>query len=452
MFLGVVHANARKVIASYVSSLPANAHIICSGNFSIETTLRLNGYQGKISGCDVSIYTCMLGLYFSGQDGFLELNEEYRDEFADLVPFLENQQGRAAAVAVMLDLAEHIRQKNDYQRRMYNSYMRHLTELMEGTCEKLERKKQQLRLDEFYPQDGQTRIHDIPDSPDHAVLSFPPTYSGGYEKLYAVVDEIFSWQQPEYMELTSGADFARRIVEKPNPWILGAELPDQDLEDVTGKPVAVCDRGTQVKVYLYSNIDDEGTKLVRRKTAPAESKHVRLSDDDEITEDSVLGVHQISSVEADYVRQVYASVEVGQAPAQYCYAVTVDGKLIGILMFQDYGKANFMKDGQPMDIVYMMADITISSERYKRLSKLVLMASCSVELKDMLENRCIKQIEYIMTTAFSNNPVSMKYRGLFKMYSRKEEGGLFKLNYYAPADKFTLKEALKQWLKKYNKA
>ena len=335
MFQGVVHANARKVIASYVPFLPERVHVICSGNFSIETTLRMNGFAGHLTGCDVSLYTCSLGAYLAGLDIPVQVNAEDYPEFADQFnEHIGDQQGRVACIAIALDMLEFRKQNNRYQQRMYSAYLRKIPELVEKTRARLEKKKEQVCLGGFFPQDGWERAGDIPVGEQDAVLTFPPTYSQGYEKLYAKLHEAFVWEQPEYVELTSGSEFARRITERGGPWIIGAEIPDTELENLTGPPVAVTPRGSDVSVYLYSNIEQLDGKVIRRHINTEEPEWPRLTDKDKITPKSRLEVHRIKSNEANYIRQVYVSAEVAQSSAQYSYAVSVGGKLAGLVLFQ----------------------------------------------------------------------------------------------------------------------
>lgn len=449
MFLGVVHANARKILASYVPHLPGHVHVVCSGNFSIETTLRANGYTGTLTGCDVSLYTCSLGAYLAGGDIPLGLNLDEFPEFEPLVPFLEDQEGRAAAVAVVLDSLQFYPRRNQYQCRMFGAYEKRFAALCEQTRERLRKKRDEVRLDSFHAQDGWERVGEIPATDEHAVMTFPPTYEAGYEKLYESLHRAFIWQQPQYEILTSGEQFAERIVSRPGPWVIGAELPTPELEAIVGRPIAQSPRGSGVNVYLYSNIESIKPKLLRREINVQEPTWARLTDADEITPESKLTIHRITSPEANYIRQVYVSV--GQASAQYSYAVAVDGKLVGMLLFQDFAKGSFTIEGQPrqFECMYMMADLAISSGRYSRLSKLVLLAATSAEMRQDLERRTIKEVLYNVTTAFSRKPSSMKYRGIFKPLSRKEEGGVYHINYYARMGDHTLQEAMESWCKKH---
>ena len=450
MFVGVVHANARKVIASCIELLPARAHVICSGNFTLEATLRLNGYKGALTGSDVSLYTCSLGAYFAGSEIPLRMNLDGFPDLAPLADCLGDQEGRAAAVALALDVVAVYRRRSEFQRRMFRHYQRRMAELADKTIARLRRRRELLRLDAFHARDGWERAVEIPAGDGDVVLTFPPTYSGGYERLYRDLDALFTWEAPRYRPLTTGAEFAARVAQRPGPWIIGTEKRDGDVDAVLGQPFAVAPRDTQVRIHLYTNLEGVAPKVVRRTVNAAPPPWPRLEDGDEIRPDSALTVHRVSSPQANWIRQVYASVEVGQASAQYSYAAAVDGRCVGILLFQEPTFGMRIEGAvREFETIYMMADIAVASERYPRLSKLLLMAALSRELRHDLEARCVREIAYCVTTAFSRRPVSMKYRGIFKLLSRKEQGDTFVLNYYARTGQWTLAEAMRSWSGRY---
>jgi len=96
--------------------------------------------------------------------------------------------------------------------------------------------------------------------------------------------------------------------------------------------------------------------------------------------------------------------------------------------------------------------LAIPSVRYSRLSKLILLAAQSVEIKQALDKAMMVENAVIRTTAFSTHPASMKYRGIFKLHSRKRTPeGMYSLNYFTPAGVHTLDRALVIWLKRYSK-
>jgi hypothetical protein len=114
--------------------------------------------------------------------------------------------------------------------------------------------------------------------------------------------------------------------------------------------------------------------------------------------------------------------------------------------------------------MYLLSDFPVAPTDYPRLSKLVLYAALSQESKLLAERIARHRVRSLYTTAFSNKPVSMKYRGLFALANRKENphwsasaatdpGAYYQqryqINYEAPMGQWTLAEGLALWKAKH---
>ena len=137
-----------------------------------------------------------------------------------------------------------------------------------------------------------------------------------------------------------------------------------------------------------------------------------------------------------------------------CIVLTLDGKVIGkVDFFKPQGKQWKLPDNPDgPDCIYIMCDLAVASSCEKRLAKLVLLLLSSTEVRDWLNAKLNMRLGWAITTAFSAGPVSMKYRGVFKLYSRKQDKktGQYALNYYVKFE-HTLAENYVVWLKKYRK-
>lgn len=453
MFLGVVHSDARKVLAGLIPQLPKRVHILCSGNFSTETTLRQNGYKGEITGCDISLYTCALGAALTRQPFSVTLNVDKFPQLAPMQDYLGTTEGVTACVAVAFDALAFDVSKGEYNQRMARTYSSHLRELVETTIKKVEQKRDIVRLDHYYAQDAWQRAKEIPEGDDDIVLSFPPTYSGDYAKMYKKLSEAFTWQVPEYKELTSGKEFAQAVIARPGPWLILAEEPKPDMLELLGKPFASIFRAGQKAVRMFSN-RPMPQKLTRRHMGEAvPPKCPRLSDEDTITEKSVLSVAQLKIQEAYFIRQVYSSVKPIQGQADLGFGVFIDGKLFGIAMTRE-GKEGVQRGDvfyEPRQICFILSDLAIASERHGRLAKLVVSALCTIEFQQMIQRLLVQDVAMLYTMAYSEKPTSMKYRGVMDLYRRVHDA---KKNQYALSlvkemGRLTLADAFAQWYQKH---
>lgn len=84
--------------------------------------------------------------------------------------------------------------------------------------------------------------------------------------------------------------------------------------------------------------------------------------------------------------------------------------------------------------------------------RLVIMLTCTQDTIEEINRASMWSHEGFTTRVFTNNPVSMKYRGLFDLHQRKEAEGDHKycLIYQNRRKIYSSRtEALKEWVKKY---
>jgi len=74
------------------------------------------------------------------------------------------------------------------------------------------------------------------------------------------------------------------------------------------------------------------------------------------------------------------------------------------------------------------------------------------EMKRILDEKSIRDYKAILTTAFTDKPVSMKYRGLYELAKRgKTADNKPFLNYRGEFDNSTFEEVVTSWIKRFNK-
>jgi hypothetical protein len=98
-----------------------------------------------------------------------------------------------------------------------------------------------------------------------------------------------------------------------------------------------------------------------------------------------------------------------------------------------------------------MSDFPVGGTSYPRLSRLIVAVALSHEVKALIERAGNKRYRSLTTTAFSKNPSSMKYRGLLRRLTARQEDGQWKVNYGQELGKWSLEEAFATWLEKNGK-
>jgi hypothetical protein len=103
--------------------------------------------------------------------------------------------------------------------------------------------------------------------------------------------------------------------------------------------------------------------------------------------------------------------------------------------------------------IRLLSDVTLSSEN--KLSKLISMIATSTSLVKPLQNRRLEHIKYVSTTAFTNKPMSMKYRGIYELNSRRPsddplDGYDYVLQYGSPVNELQPHQLYKIWFDRYS--
>jgi hypothetical protein len=192
------------------------------------------------------------------------------------------------------------------------------------------------------------------------------------------------------------------------------------------------------RLYVYSNIEVPGVnRFTGRQLKPV--FYPKIPDDHQITADSEIKFIRATMNEVDYLRMIYMKKDIFLGSSPFNYLWFVDGYMIGACMF-DFSK----KARAGGEYVWMKSDFVIDSAQDK-LSKLLIMATLAKEFKEELDVRYSTDVKMITTTVFTNKPVSMKYRGVFKL-DKRESG---KLYYMKEAGSFdSLKSVMKEFIKR----
>ncbi|MCL6442558.1 MAG: hypothetical protein K6T83_03705 [Alicyclobacillus sp.] len=432
MFVGTINEDLRALISDAVKEWDVqDLYVGCSGNFTIERMLKDSGF--RMHGNDVSLYTCTIGEYLVGRDFPVKVNDP---EYAWLEPYLEPGIPKIATILLCTSLLDGYGRHEPFFARRRKAYRDQWERIHTETCEKVFRALEGLHLASFWRGDCVEWAQITPQ--DAAFISFPPTYKAGYEKLYKAFDSVFEWQRPEYEIFDDDRLLVMvEAVKQKKHWIIAKDAQIPGLEEYEVGRVQTSLRSKPF--IVYSNSSHMRLTMPHQKTEPVPIP--RFGPDDEMREDSVLSVAKITQGQMNTLRSQYLNPGIAPASAGLCLAVLVDGKLIGAI---GLSKGKF-GEGE----AYMMTDFAIRPTRYKRLSKLVLVAALSIEVRRLFEQASNMRCPNIGTTAFTDKAVSMKYRGLFELHSRKEKPA--RLNYVARMGRWTLREGYQWWLKNHAK-
>jgi hypothetical protein len=177
---------------------------------------------------------------------------------------------------------------------------------------------------------------------------------------------------------------------------------------------------------------------------------------------------ELSNEAFQTLRSAYMNINIRPGQATLAVGVMVDDKLVGVYAFAAGPTMAQWDTHIDTPTMYLLSDFPVAPTDYDRLAKLVLIAALSRESKLLAERLVRKRVRSLVTTAFSKNPVSMKYRGLFKVLNRKENKALsekwgkeidpsnryynqpYEINYGAALGQWTLQEGIAIWKQKHS--
>ena len=444
-----------------------DVYFACAGNFVTPLLVDHVGLPVKKHANDVTLYSSAIGSYACGELLPFTLSPEHEEAFAWLQPYLEGDDAEKLATIL---LASRImpywvseatgKTANPYYDRMFKAYLRDWPELYAKTLERV--RGFDLHLDSYTAEDGFTWVENLPR--DQALLTYPPFIGGAtaYMKDFANLEKLFLWDAPEYDPFTEERlEAFYTMVTTFKHWAFASNREWPSFEPYLRGTIQTTNRSPRIRVY-----SSEGNL---RLVAPRQS--LRLYAGPRLSKGQEVGDHielvELSYDQFAYLRSQYMNIGIRPGQASYCLGVLVDGLLIGVFAFSV--APNLVQWDAHIEgpHVYMLSDFPVRPSDYPRLSKLVLYAALSTESQLLAERVARKKIRSVVTTAFSKNPVSMKYRGLFKKLTTKQVNlskewaqdleansyyqRPYDLNYGATMGQWTLAEGLALWKKKHGK-
>lgn len=456
MFRGSLPTTAQQIICQMVKDWQVeDVYVGCSGNFTIERVLK-NCIPARLHSNDVTVYSCLLGRYFTGQPLNVKLRADYNGVMKFVEKYMDDDAGTIAVMLILSKMAFCLTCKtNAYYERMIAAYKAQFENLWAATKEKISQVTP--FISSMYEGDVCEWINKIPN--DAGFICYPPFFAGDYEKMFRAIEEIFDWQPPKFENINKDRihDLFCKLVNR-NYFMFGTNDKLDEFKEYLAGVSQTTNRA--VPIYIYAKSKKSIIVTPRQKVkSPAIQ---RLGANEDIGGE--LNLIKLKSEEFQALRSQYMNYHIKPGAEMLSVGVTADGKLIGVYAFSADCSLAKMYTYIDMPNAYLLSDFPVAPSKYKRLAKLVLYAALSKESKEIAESAMNKRIFTLTTTAFSKKPVSMKYRGLFNLLTKTKLDGTaegetdiskiyygngYKLNYGAKMGEWTLAEGLAMWLKKY---
>lgn len=447
MFFG----STPKIIGNYIHSEmtrlnPKRVFSPFAGAFAIEQIVSNACPTAKILSTDVTLFSSALGLYFANKPNTISI----KDTAIELVPFLKDKtdsESIAAAVLVFSDLAPHIEKakKTEYYRKLVNHILNNFETYFNKAIEKLRKIKGAINNLDYYSLDAVELLKQV--EPGDIVYFDPPYFQGDYEKMFKNLPNYFDFKEPKYtcIDKEKIVEYLRDfdkcgITAYYRCFNMNDELPENY------KLSMVFQHKYHAYHCIYTNA--QSTMFVKRFEALKESvkKYKIASDDLTINQDTKIEIVKIGNDVANHYRMLWVKKAEMKQP-NYSFLVLADKQIIGVICINSgmaYG----------IDKATIISDPASPMTKYNRLSKLILHLILTKDFIYKINELTLWEHTGFTTIAYTNNPVSMKYRGLFELAKRedlKEGNYQFKLTYHSKKLFNSIDEAKNQWIKKYAK-
>jgi hypothetical protein len=398
MFVGAV---PRQAIEQVTRSVPfaswGDVFVGCSGSFRLDRAVHAVHPKLRVHSNDVSLLSCSMGAAAAGQP--------FDMRFTGRLAFIEEHlvarpmMARLAAIQVAQEMAKY-RADNPFAAAHFEHYRARFVEFLDIATGRLETYMGHLAIESFHAGDFRDQAQRAKDA-GGGIVAYPPTYKNGYENLFKFVDQNTEWERPAY-RVWNPSGIESWIDELDALAVRYCVLTDLKLE--RHEPITAF-YGVLKPVYAYANAGNTSVKRTSNNARPFAYKPV---DADLLTVATKVEIIAASSAQMNFLKDGHLSKGIKHTDGSNNFLVFLDRCLAGGFILD--------KDKWDATVLYMLCDFSLSPK--SRVSKLIAMLATSETVTQRLEVKFLQRIESLCTTAFTDNPVSMKYRGVWDLVAR----------------------------------
>jgi len=432
-FVGSVPTDLVKVI--FRISEPQNwreVFVACSGTFRTERCLLAVHPGTVVRSNDVSLFSTAVAKYALGQE--LDFRFTGQLEFLEGIGLADYGE-RVAAVIVATSMGGFATGKpNAYKKAHLDHYQRRFLDYVKATRAKLDTVRDELPIASYFGGDWIDHIEEAI-SRGAGVIGYPPTFKGGYEKLFAFVNNNVEWESPNYRmfdpkDLPSVLD---RLDEGGVPYFIYA---DQEIEG--RKPVVEFKPKGKRTVYGFARTERSGYLGSSTGYKPFHYKPLDIA---KLTDKTVCTIVPSGVSQLNFLRLAYLKKSILFSQGDAHLLVYLDDMLAGGIVYR-LGRHAFA----PLEV---LSDF--STTREGRVAKLIARLATTRAAVSIMEKRMIERFNKLTTQAFSDHPVAMKYRGSWELAKRIEDdrqGAKFVLTYESEVRDESPEESYAHWWKR----
>lgn len=406
--------------------------VACSGTFRTEK-LVLGACPGAIvRSNDVSLFSVAMGRWLTGAPLDFQFVRDlgFVEELGLCEPV-----DRVAAIVVAMTMAGYSGGKAN---RFKSAHLEHFRDKFLGyvtkQAAKIEPFKAVTPVSSFFAGDWLAHI-DAAIAAGAGVLAYPPTFKGGYEKMFAFINANVEWDAPKYDLWNPNhiGEVTEKLDASGIPYFIYA---DQEIKG--RKPAIEFDQNGRRTIYGYARAKRDG--YLTKSLGPGEAFAYTAVDPGTMTPASLIAVVPAAGKRLIFLKNVYLKKTIQHSSGMVNFLVYVDGKLAGAMIY------SLEKFNTGERRIFLLSDF--STTRSGRVAKLIARIAACREVVSYVERHFVIKIDQVATAVFSDNPVSMKYRGVFELTKREERNapeGKYCLFYVAQVHDETAQDAYAWW-------
>jgi hypothetical protein len=469
LFKGIPRGPTRGYTARSIAVMrPGRVVIPCCGSFSLAAVARQAGCSAASVACgDVSLYSTALGRAIMGEDWRLDLRDGILvDGLAEILePLLSDPVSKATAVLFAIRVLQY---QKKHQKRFHKDLQRELILNAEEYIRQLRYQVEGLRDDlhglQYHARDMWETLEEHRHDESTMLLVNPPRYDGGYVRMFAGVDDVFDWDEPEYTQFME-SDYDRLMEllgDSAATTFMYYATQGEDPAEMWGEPwrSVFADKPSNKKVaainWIVANHSVVAHVVNRPRLTEGVAKYPLF--DGEVSKDSKLWAERVPREVGDYYRDLFIHRLPGSLTEIYV-ALLLDGYLlasVGIHLRNwrtGGGKGADSGDMAPASLTFAFS---VPHDTYRRLHKLTLLSVLgSWFWEDILSEEQSYALAGIPTrlqsTMLTPYPENKTARGTgLKLAAREQQDdGTYKLTYYGDIVDRTREETVELWLNKY---
>ncbi|MCB1423181.1 MAG: hypothetical protein KDJ69_12095 [Nitratireductor sp.] len=426
-----------------------SCYVGCSGTFTFERAIGKRYPKLPMHGNDVSLLSGVLsGIAMGKPERF-----EFRERLAHWEPMLDgaSEMERAGALILALYLGRVYGGKSEHAKRHWLYYENRFPDYVKKGTEQIRALVHELNLASYFPGDFRAHLRKGIQEGGGVIVS-APFISGWYEKWFKFINENIAWNEPSY-DLWNPDRFPelmQEIEESGAPYVM---VYKNKIED--GKLACYHRVGMKPKFFVYSNSQRTGSVVDHNSSGTGTPFRFKPVDIEDIDADTKVEIVRCKAGYADYIKGLYLQENIPWTSGPLNFLIYLDDMLAGILTFS-MPKHN-IGSHKTTEYVYLLSDTCTT--RFGRVSKLIAMLACQSDVLREASHRLLhrRPIKAVVTTVRSNHPVSMKYRGIYKILKKQEadanerSGARFIINYEGHPREQSPQEVYAEWFKRYFK-